>query len=256
MRRLKLNRYMIKAVFFTMIFCFCILALSACGSDDISITTMNEEGVDTVGKPENETSAKDNGKSENSASPNAKESDYSLKNSENGSENGDTGVICVYICGAVAEEGVYELKAGSRIKDALDMAGGYSEDAYKGYVNLAEKLTDGERIYIPNISEGKDNLSISVGSADSGGGGSTGNLAAGDGSGETSEGDNISGKVNINLADKAELMTLSGIGESKADEIIAYRQSSGGFGSIEEIKNVSGIGDGTFKKLKDHISVN
>lgn len=144
---------------------------------------------------------------------------------ESGSE-----VYCVYICGAVENEGVYSVPSGSRVNDVLKMAGGYSSEAVKGYVNLAEKVRDGERIYIPY--EDDDTMEL----------------------GTESEVE-ADGMVNINTAGKDELMTLPGIGSGKADDIIKYREKNGAFGSIEELMNVNGIKEGTFNKLKDKITI-
>ena len=142
--------------------------------------------------------------------------------------------IYVYVCGAVARPGVYELEEGSRAYQAIEMAGGLLESADREYVNQAELLSDGQKLYIPTRDE------ISAGTL-------TENVNAADAS--------ASGKVNINKATKDELMTLPGIGESKADRILEYRGASGRFNSVEDIKNVQGIKDGVYDKIKDKITV-
>ena len=146
--------------------------------------------------------------------------------------------IVVYVCGKVRKEGVVTLPAGSRIYQAIEMAGGMADDAAASYLNLAEVLTDGARVYVPGTDDAEvGNSSIPQGNT------------AGGFSGETD------GKVNINQASKEELMTLPGIGEVKADAIIQYRTEQGKFASIEEIKNISGIKDGVFEKMKDKYPV-
>ncbi len=142
--------------------------------------------------------------------------------------------ITVYVCGAVVQEGVYELPAGSRISDALLMAGGYDENALHGYVNLAERLEDGERIYFPDYQELEELGIVPISST------------------ESSE----SGLVNINTADAEMLKTLPGIGDAKAADIIAYREEHGAFSSIEDIKNVSGIGESIYNRISSGITVN
>lgn len=138
---------------------------------------------------------------------------------------GSTGTIFVYVCGAVQEEGVYELPAGSRVYEAVQLAGGFRGDAATNAVNQAEVLTDETRLYVPTLAE---------------------TLA------EKSEDD---GKVNINTATKEELMSLPGVGESRAESIVKYREEVGAFCSIEDIMNVSGIKEGLFTKIKDLIKI-
>jgi competence protein ComEA len=148
----------------------------------------------------------------------------------------DDGSIYVYICGAVASPGVYELEKGSRLYEAVDMAGGMSDEADRTYLNMARELTDGEQVVVYTESE-VENLKEQEAVLQS--------VAI----------DEKSGLVNINTADISELVTLSGIGESRARAIIDYREKNGAFGSIEEIKNVDGIKDGLFSKIKDKITV-
>ena len=165
--------------------------------------------------------------------------------------------IFVDVCGAVANPGVYELDAGSRIFQAVDAAGGYLPEAAQNYLNRARSLTDGQQIYVPTEEEIAENLEAlaakvpealqSSASEDTGReGNSEDSLAEGTGS------DSV---INLNTADAAQLCTLSGIGQSKAEAIIAYREEHGEFASIEGIMNVEGIKEGTFSKIKDKISV-
>lgn len=133
--------------------------------------------------------------------------------------------IFVYVCGAVECEGVYELPEGSRVYEAIAAAGGFREDAAVTEINQAEVLKDEVQIYVPTEEEVKK--------------------------GQASK----DGKINLNTATKAELMTLSGIGETKADSIIRYREEHGKFQSIEDIKNIDGIKDGLFERIKNSITV-
>lgn len=140
--------------------------------------------------------------------------------------------IDVFISGCVNNPDVYTLKKGSIIKDAVEMAGGFSENACTDYVNLAKKLESGEHIIIPSQDEAGSLKPIQVEDAPSG-----------------------SPLVNINKASKEELMSLPGIGERKAEAIIKYRNSKS-FSNIEDIMNISGIKEAAFNKIKDKICIN
>jgi len=140
--------------------------------------------------------------------------------------------IDVFISGCVNNPDVYTLKKGSIIKDAVEMAGGFSENACRDYVNLAKRLESGEHIIIPSQDEAGSLKPIQVEDAPSG-----------------------SSLVNINKASKEELMSLPGIGERKAEAIIKYRNSKS-FSNIEDIMNISGIKEAAFNKIKDKICIN
>jgi competence protein ComEA len=159
--------------------------------------------------------------------------------------------VCVFVCGAVNREGVYELPEGARVIDAVNAAGGYSGDADTNYVNQAQYVTDTERVEIPTREEA-DALREAGNAA-----GGSGSISGLQGSGSASPGrqDPSSGAVNINTAGIDELMTLPGIGENKAAKIIEYREDHGRFGATEEIMNVSGIGSSVYDRMKDHITV-
>lgn len=167
--------------------------------------------------------------------------------------------IMVHVCGAVLCEGVYELPSGSRVVDAVKAAGGFTADADSSYVNQASVLEDGSKLRIPTAEEV---LSLNEGSlegtdtalvASNDQYGVTGNSAD---SGEaSSDSQGSSDKININTASEAELMTIPGIGPSKAGSIVSYRQENGKFSSIEDIMNVSGIKEKFFSKIKDYIRV-
>ena len=155
--------------------------------------------------------------------------------------------IIVHVSGAVRNEGIVELKEKSRIADAIEMVGGVTEDAYMKDVNLATILEDGMKIYIPTkeeVEKQRENKNDSV-SKDT-------NLDIYNNSSNTRKKNN---KVNINTASKEELDTLPGIGESTANKIISYREEKGNFKSIEEIKEVSGIGDSKYEQIKNLIEI-
>ena len=148
-----------------------------------------------------------------------------------------SGELTAYICGEVRSPGVYNVGSGARISELVDKAGGMTEDAELSSVNLAREVTDGEQIIIGSIKSGPVVTGVEPGSTS--------------GAGDTSAGT----LININTADKTALMTLPGIGEMRAEAIISYRDSNGLFKRKEDIKNVSGIKDGSYEKIKDLITV-
>jgi competence protein ComEA len=152
--------------------------------------------------------------------------------------------IMVYVTGAVKNPGVYTLEEGKRVKDAIEAAGGNLPEADLLRLNLAQKLRDEDKLYVPRVGEFPEGQ-------EEPGRGNTG--MAGATVGISSSSDN---KININTADLVELDTLPGIGPTTAQKIIDYRNQNGPFKSIEEIKNVSGIGDKKFEEIKDKIKVN
>ncbi len=154
-------------------------------------------------------------------------------------------MLYVHICGAVLEEGVYALPAGSRVTDGVEAAGGFREGADVAFHNLAALLADGQKIYVPTLEETK---SLSLPERTEGAQSSLPGAVDVYGSG-------AGPKVNLNTAGLAELMTLNGIGEAKAESILKYREKVGRFQSIEELKKVSGIGDAMFERIRDDIVV-
>ena len=136
--------------------------------------------------------------------------------------------LTVYICGEVRRPGVSELPTDGRLCDAVALAGGVTGSAAADAVNMAEPLTDGMRYYIPSRSESEE--------------------------GKLYE-DPQDQRVNLNTATREELMTLSGIGQTRAENILAYREAHGKFRSIEELTEVSGISEGILSQIKDQIRV-
>lgn len=171
-------------------------------------------------------------------------------------EQVEQSTLFVHICGEVMEPGVYELPSGSRIYEAVEAAGGFTQKAADSYVNLAQVLQDGWKIEIPAVGDAPAADSTGDSSVIASGGGITANsgITAGNviASGSGSQQETL---VDINTATKAELCSLPGIGESRADSIISYREKHGGFAEIEDIMKVEGIKEGMFEKMKDKICV-
>lgn len=153
----------------------------------------------------------------------------------------------VHICGEVNTPGVYELPEGSRVFEAVNAAGGFTDEAAGELLNLAEKISDGMKIVVLSKDEASTLTDGERKELSGAGGSGTPGSLSGDVRGN--------GLVNINTASKEALMTLSGIGESKAEEIIRYREESGGFQKIEDIMKVPGIKNAGFQKIKDSITV-
>lgn len=219
----KLKKYM---SLFVMVLCLAV-ALTGCREDSMTMVSSESDGTKSS-----------EGMKKAESSETAFEKDVS-ETTTRADENTQK-TICVFVCGEVQQEGVYELPEDARVNDALQMAGGFSKAASKDAVNLAERVVDGQRIYFPSAEEVENQTW--------------------DAETEYSESDVSSQaekahKININTADKEELMTLSGIGEAKADAVIAYREEHGSFQNIDEIMNVSGIGENLFEKIKEKICV-
>lgn len=149
--------------------------------------------------------------------------------------------IFVDVCGAVVNPGVYEMEADSRVFQAIEAAGGMLPEASGNSVNQAQPVSDGQQIYVPTEEE-IANGTVTL---------PTGNQPTGDAGGQETG----SGKVNLNTADAETLKTLSGIGDAKAQAILAWREENGRFSSIEDIMQVPGIKESTFIKIKDKVTI-
>lgn len=204
------------------IFLVCVLCIAGCTASDRAITFNNVKASEQNGQisgdsHENITISDDIMISDN------------IITSDDDITSNDVMEICVYVCGEVNYPGVYFLAEGSRANDALSAAGGFAEEADKSYVNLAAKVNDGDRLYFPGISEAAQE--------------------------KAAEEAQKAGIVNINTADEALLCTLPGIGSSRAQDIISYRENNGPFENKEDIMKVSGIKDSAYQKICDKITV-
>lgn len=148
--------------------------------------------------------------------------------------------IVIHIAGQVANPGIVELKDGARIVEAIEAAGGVTSDANLEKINLAYVLEDGMKVYIPSIADDDENNYVTTGS-----------------SGVSSNSSNATQtlKININTASVDDFSKIPGIGSSIASRIVEYRKENGKFSTVEDIKNVSGIGDAKFNNIKNYIYV-
>lgn len=178
--------------------------------------------------------------------------------------------IYVDICGAVAQPGVYEFSPDSRVFQAIEKAGGYLPEAAASYLNRARSLNDGQQIYVPtqeevdsrmipqtqdgNVQNGERSQAEGIG-ADGQTSGTMIDTQVPSGGESADQSTSEASRINLNTADVSQLTTLTGVGESKALAIIAYREENGPFTSIEDIMNVPGIKEGTYEKIKDKIAI-
>jgi len=216
---------MIKKIIKVLCFsCFCLLA-AACGERE-NVYFQTETSV--AGTQQNEDVAATEIMAEN--------------NADDTQTAGSDKKRFVYICGAVNVPGVYEVEQNARLYEVVEAAGGLREDAAEESVNQARQIEDGEMIRILTQEE-----AAQAGDEEAGEG------AENDVKAETAN--DSDGRINLNLATVAELMTLPGIGQAKADSIVRYREKNGAFSSIEEIKQVEGIKEGVYNRIKDNIKV-
>lgn len=162
------------------------------------------------------------------------DSSDTAEETEKGLKQEAEGLCYVHLCGAVHNPGIYVLTEGSRVYEAVLMAGGLTEDACEESVNQAEVLSDGQLIKILTKEEA-----------------SAAQTALEENNMQTAE----DGRINLNTATVSELITLPGVGEAKAEAIVAYREEHNGFSSIEEIMNIAGIKDGIFQRIKEKIKI-
>lgn len=198
-----------------------------------------EEDINDEGESGSE-SSKEKISSGNESKDENKESGETIKLKDN--------KIAVDIKGEVKNQGVYYLDDGSIVEDLIKEAGGLTDKASLDLVNRAEKLTNNKCVVIPSKEESAEVKESKKDSKEK-------SIPTISGNGTLNSSNDNNGIININTADESELTKINGIGPSKAKAIISYREEKGGFKSIEDIKNVSGIGEGTFLKIKDSISV-
>lgn len=147
-------------------------------------------------------------------------------------------LVTVDVKGAVKKPGVYQLQSNSRVHDALEKAGGLTDEADLKSVNQAQKLSDEAVVYVAKVGENAVDVTASA------------PASATSGTNQTK-----SALVNLNTATEADFQTISGIGQKRAQDIIAYREANGRFKSVDDLKNVSGIGAKTLEKLKEYVTV-
>ena len=221
---------------------------------DVEDTDQNREAETNAGNTDQNREVESNAgdtDQNRKAEPNAGSTDRT-ELSDASSEEAKT--LVVHICGAVSAPGVYELPAGSRIIDAVEAGGGFLPEADEACCNLAEEIVDGCQIYIMTKTE-----SCADGQTEK----KAGIQTSPDSDMQTTDRNVRSnsatalenGLVNLNTADVAALMTLPGIGESRAKAIISYREQQGAFTKIEDIMKISGIKQAAFSKIKDKITV-
>ena len=208
----------------TVIVAFSCILFVACqkGKTDDGVMVLHSDG-DAVSGDEN---------NENTKTPETEDEHDGVGTDKEQDSGAEDKTVCVYVCGAVCNAGVYELPENSRVIDALNMAGGFLPDAREDGINLADTVTDGEMLRFPFEGEEIEVLS----------------------SGRDHPGDEDA-SVNINTAGKEKLLTIPGVGEVRADAIIKYREESGGFQSPEDLMKVPGIKEGTYDKMKDYVKV-
>ena len=184
--------------------------LTACSPDSVLILD-GESDPEQLGQPEIGDWAEDAGQdsvSETAAGP----------------------TMMVHVCGCVTNPGVYEVPEGSRVYQVIELAGGFLPEAAQSYLNLAQLVSDGQKLVVPSVDEvASDRYGLSA-------------EDAGD------------GLININTADKERLMSLPGIGEARAEAIIAWREQNGRFQTPEDIMQVSGIKEAAYEKIKGLIT--
>ena len=233
-----------------------IFTLNGCASANVDTVELVEEvqmlqEQESVADTEKATQMSDTADSTAETSPKTEDITVSSK-------------LCfVHICGAVAKPGVYQIEDGMRLYQVVDLAEGLTNQADNDYVNLAAVVTDGQKIYIPTVAE-IDALEVGTLNVETQAlitgtelmnAGSSGAMGSAQAAGTVENAQTDETLVNLNLASESELCTLTGVGESRAKSIIEYRESNGGFSTIEDIMKVTGIKEGLFNKIKDQITV-
>lgn len=212
---------------------FCALLVVACGADKgtkIDISKSTEEELEDT-KDTNQADAVE----DTTVEPEESESFSKEADSENSDAKEAPGSITVYVCGAVNQPGVYTLSGMARMQEAVEAAGGMTQEADQNILNLAQFLTDGQMIRIPLKGEEVQEESFI--------------------SSEDSLKEETGDKINLNSASSQELQTIPGIGQSKAEAIIHYREENGRFERIEDIMQISGIKEASFQKMEPYICV-
>ena len=205
-----------------------VVCICACGKDTAQYISSEEKGSSELTESETQEISSETGQE--------KQDEQTVQ------EETETKLLYVYICGAVNTPGVYTLPEGSRVCDLFAAANGLAEEAATDYWNQARLLVDGEMLYVPTVEEAEERQ--------------MGRLDDSSDLPDLTDANNTNGKVNLNTASLEQLMEVPGIGESKARAIIDYRDTNGGFSTIEEVMNIEGIKEGVFSKMKEYIVVN
>ena len=223
-----------KRMIWTAVLCCLLLVMAGCKNRSGLYV---EQGASKEADEKSAGAAAGNDASGNQAGDSSPNSSAEGSSSGGAAEEGKAEkMIYVQVSGAVVTPGVYKLPAGSRVFEAVELAGGTTEDADVSALNQALVLSDGQMVYVYAVGEQRTGQET--------------------GSGQGAYGEPDDGRVNLNTATVEELMTLPGIGQSKAESIVSWREENGAFGSVEDILNITGIKEGVFSKIKDHIKVN
>lgn len=218
------------------------LVFTGCGANEDALFVVNDGAEEAVSFKESDFSK--NAATEETAVQTAEIAEQIVQTDE--VSDAQRECIVVHVCGAVQTPGVYELEPGSRVMDAVVSAGGFSIEADSEYVNLATVLEDGSKVRIPTKEETTE-MSLLAGNEND----NTVTIS----NDQQNMGNTALQKVNINTADKDLLCTLPGIGETRAESILAYRKEHGFFSKIEDIMLVSGIKENSFQKIKEYITI-
>lgn len=215
-----------KIKYLTIVFLMFFFLMTGCGSNDSVL--ISDNSTEVLSAADDYTSEVIDADTTQSTAENSKikEETYNV------TDNND---LYVFVCGHVKNPGVYKLEYGSRVCDSIEAAGGITSDGQPAALDQAKILIDEQTVYVPGIDEEWSRTSGDGTSAD-----------------DSSKGDSL---INLNMATREELLTLPGIGESKADDIIRYRDEHGRFEAVEDIMNIQGIKEGIFNKIKDRISI-
>lgn len=217
---------------------------AGCGSSEEPVFTVQEEAVFTASE---EKTAEESGFS----GVKEEQSDAEKIPDLTEAAHEEPRIVYVYVTGAVNNPGVYALREGDRMIDAANAAGGLTEEADRVWINLAAEVADGMRIRFPTEEEAASFQNDPAALVSTG----PDPRYAEEGAVPDFDSRFSEGKVNINTADAETLMTLNGIGKAKAEAVIAYREEHGRFRSIEEIREVNGIKDSVFERIKESITV-
>ena len=236
-----------------------VFLLSGCGNENGSVlfsseseTKLTEEASSQKGDMLSQESDMDEIQNDSEVAELA-ETNSAKKDPDSGQTNSESQTCYVYVCGAIVSPGVYEVEFDTRICEVIQFAGGLTPEAETTCINQALAVYDGLMLNIPTVDQWKngefylDEKGFPIQRLKS--------EQSIDASGNVEESVVDDGKIDINTATVEQLCTLPGVGTSRAESIIAYREEHGGFKKIEDIKNVAGIKDGLFKKIKEKIKV-